>query len=606
MKRIYYTDCFFLSLLGVLMLCTPFATISGLVNGIIVGKLYWVQLVVFIFSIYILFSLFIKSDNIRLSFSWTDFIFFLIGIWAAITYSWRLDAEPEKILFIGQMVVLWFILRYTICKYPMFINWFLVVFIGIGFIEAIWGFKQIQGWTYSNHSLFRLTGSFFNPGPYSGYLAITLPVALGVLLKQSKRNLSYYFSALCTLTIIVVLPAGMSRSAWIAATCSCLWVYAMYRLDWKRLKITLRRHKKLYIIGGIFGCILLSGGSTYLYTLKKDSADGRLLMWKITAKAIQEQPVTGTGLGGFPAAYAEAQAEYMASGKASEQEKLVAGCPEYAFNEYLQIGLEQGLIGLALFIGWLGLVFYNGIRNKRYACCGGVMSLALFAISSYPLQLPEFWVMLIFLGVMCVTPDTTEIKGDELMPKSYEGWKRIFLVGIAITGIGLFWGQKEYYRAYQKWNRAQMLYHNKAYEPALEVYEPLYPLLKHKPEFLFEAAQCLSKTGEYEKANNYLNRAVLLSADPMLYYVMAKNEQSLGEYRQAEKHLLHAINLLPERIYPYYLLANLYAEPAYYQPVKLRMAADSVLTKKPKIESTAIKEMKENVRKMLNNISIYM
>ena len=66
-------------------------------------------------------------------------------------------------------------------------------------------------------------------------------------------------------------------------------------------------------------------------------------MWKITTKAIQKQPITGTSLGGFPAAYAETQAEYMASGKATEQEKLVAGCPEYAFNEYLQIGLEQGL-----------------------------------------------------------------------------------------------------------------------------------------------------------------------------------------------------------------------------------------------------------------------
>lgn len=63
---------------------------------------------------------------------------------------------------------------------------------------------------------------------------------------------------------------------------------------------------------------------------------------------------------------------------------------------------------------------------------------------------------------------------------------------------------------------------NKAYEAALEVYEPLYPLLKHKPEFLFEVAQCLSKTGRYEKANGYLERAVLLSSDPMLYYVMAK------------------------------------------------------------------------------------
>lgn len=81
---------------------------------------------------------------------------------------------------------------------------------------------------------------------------------------------------------------------------------------------------------------------------------------------------------------------------------------------------------------------------------------------------------------------------------------------------------KDHYKAYQQWNKAQMFYNNKAYEAALEVYEPLYPLLKHKPEFLFEVAQCLSKTGRYEKANGYLERAVLLSSDPMLYYVMAK------------------------------------------------------------------------------------
>jgi tetratricopeptide (TPR) repeat protein len=79
----------------------------------------------------------------------------------------------------------------------------------------------------------------------------------------------------------------------------------------------------------------------------------------------------------------------------------------------------------------------------------------------------------------------------------------------------------------------------------------------------------------------------------MLYYVMAKNEQCLGEYRQAEKHLLHAIDILPERIYPYYLLMNLYTEPSYFQPAKLKKAIDS-----------AIKEMKEKARSMLNNTSI--
>ena len=54
----------------------------------------------------------------------------------------------------------------------------------------------------------------------------------------------------------------------------------------------------------------------------------------------------------------------------------------------------------------------------------------------------------------------------------------------------------------------------------------------------------------------------------------------------------------------YYLLMNLYTEPSYFQPAKLKKAIDSVLTKKPKVESSAIKEMKEKARSMLNNTSI--
>lgn len=227
------------------------------------------------------------------------------------------------------------------------------------------------------------------------------------------------------------------------------------------------------------------------------------------------------------------------------------------------------------------------------------MSLAIFAFSSYPLQLPEFWVVLICLGAMSVTLDTNEVGEKRTESNSRRGGLRIFLMGIACLGIALFWMQKDYYRAYQKWNRAQMFYKNKAYEAALEVYEPLYPLLRHKPEFLFEAAQCLSKTEQFEKANEYIRRAVLLSTDPMLYYVMAKNEQALGQYRQAEKHLLHAIDVLPERIYPYYLLAGLYSDSNYYQPLKLKRAIDSVLIKKPKVESTATKEMREEVQKYI-------
>ena len=138
----------------------------------------------------------------------------------------------------------------------------------------------------------------------------------------------------------------------------------------------------------------------------------------------------------------------------------------------------------------------------------------------------------------------------------------------------------------------QMIYNNKAYESVAEDYHELHDKLKHKPEFLFEEAQCLSKTGQHAEAIRVLERAKRLSGDPM-------NRQVLGDYREAEEELLQAIGILPERLYPYYLLAKLYAEPEFYQVDKLRAAASVVLAKKPKVESTAIREMREEVKKII-------
>lgn len=146
----------------------------------------------------------------------------------------------------------------------------------------------------------------------------------------------------------------------------------------------------------------------------------------------------------------------------------------------------------------------------------------------------------------------------------------------------------------------EMLHNNKAYEAATEGYVALYDILKQNPRYLFEAAQCLNHSERLEEGSQYLRQAVRYSSDPMIRYVLAKNEQEAGNYLEAERLLLHAIDILPERIYPYYLLANLYAEPDFYQPDKRQEMADSVWHKKPKVESQAIREMREKVKEWLN------
>lgn len=83
--------------------------------------------------------------------------------------------------------------------------------------------------------------------------------------------------------------------------------------------------------------------------------------------------------------------------------------------------------------------------------------------------------------------------------------------------------------------------------------------------------------------------AIRLSADPEFYYILAESHQQLGLYKQAEKYLLKCLHILPEQIETYYRLTKLYAETDYYHPEKLRLAAHSVLTKKPAVNSDTIK-----------------
>lgn len=109
-------------------------------------------------------------------------------------------------------------------SFPSIVTWVLII---LGGIEAIWGLRQIYGFAVSNHSLYALTGSFYNPGPYSGYLAMIFPLCLHEWLNLKEKTErtwieqgKYYMALGVMLLILCVLPAGMSRSAWIAVAVS--------------------------------------------------------------------------------------------------------------------------------------------------------------------------------------------------------------------------------------------------------------------------------------------------------------------------------------------------------------------------------------------------
>lgn len=473
-------------------------------------------------------------------------------------------------------------------NFPTMVSWILIC---LGIIQAVWGFRQIYGFTHSNHSLFSLTGSFFNPGPYSGYLAMVLPICLYEFLSVKNKKtgsylnqLKYYVSLAGVLLLLCILPAGMSRSAWIAAAISCCIVCGHY-YSWGELFVNAwNKHRLKILFISIFIILAVFISSVFLFSIKKDSANGRLFMWKISTISVMQKPLTGYGHKSFASAYGNAQETYFASANFSESEELVAGSPEYAFNEYLQIAMEWGIPVLIVFLLIIFFSLYIGFKKQRIGICGAIISLLIFAVSSYPFQLPVFVITFIFLLTACV------------LGKSSYG---LGAFALFIGCIGLYLHKNNVYDECCKWSKSRMLYQVGSYELAIKKYAELYPALKIHPAFLFEYGHAHHKLGNYEQSTEIMVEAARYSCDPMIFNIIGKNHQSLSDYNQAEHWFKRSINRLPGRIYPYYLLAKLYAEPEFYQIDKLEEMAEVVLTKEPKVQSTAIRQMREEIKTIL-------
>lgn len=463
------------------------------------------------------------------------------------------------------------------------VSWALM---GWASVQAVWGMCQLFGLAPSGHALYALTGSFFNPGPYSGYLAMALPVCLHeYLCRQQTDPAGRYAAALAGLLILCVLPAGMSRSAWLAAGVSCGWVYGRHRGWGQRLR-AFRQRKPGLFRGAVAGvCAVVCLGGLGLYQLKPDSALGRLFMARMSARAVWAEPWTGHGAGSFAAAYGEAQEAYFAAGCHAAWEERVAGSPEYAFNEYVQSAVEIGIPLTLVLVALLVGCGYVGWWKHRYGVCGALLSLGVFAFSSYPLQLPVFLVTGVCLLAAC------------LLGKSRKVWW-IFALCVAAAGGGRLSDDRAVVEACREWANARTLYHAGAYGVAEEEYKQLYPLLKDRASFLFEYGHGLHKQGKYEASNRVLEEAAKHSCDPMIWNIRGKNHQALGNGKEAEQCFLHATHLLPGRIYPYYLLAKLYASAGYRHPEKLEEMKHLVRCKEPKVPSMAIREMREEVERL--------
>ena len=408
--------------------------------------------------------------------------------------------------------------------------------------ESVLGIMQITRLSHVRNGLFTLTGTFPNPGPYGGFVAMTMAIACAFLVQHRDRirGLAGLTSMAAFLSGVLVLPASMSRTAWLALAASvCV-------LLGKRPRV--RQWVRFRKAGTITFVVLLLLALVGIFFLKKESAVGRLHIWHMECLAIGDAPVRGHGTGMELGAYGKAQEAYFRTGDRPLSDVLAAGSPEYAFNEYLSAALQWGIPALlAIFLG-IGLVFW-GLERKRSCLLYGMIVFSVFAAASYPMTFPLFRAALLLF--VC-----------EALPVRSGG-----IVGLAL---------------------------------ALTL--NLAPLAKKDYRTLYQRAYALFQQGAFEAAIPLLEEGTDISADPMFLVIQGRCHEGLGQPGQAETCYRRASWRVPGRLYPRLLMARLKVRNG--QPEEALQTLDEALSLPVNARNRNMVRLHEDCRHLADSLRL--
>ncbi len=486
------------------------------------------------------------------------------------------------------MFTAYFVLRLFFTFYRLSAKMFILGLLLFCGYETMLGIFQLMNGG-SNHMLFLITGTFYNPGPYSAYLVLGTVILLSMLHSESHGmylltfgmvKTIYFYYALLILTLLV-LPATWSRSAFVALAVMCLWIY---RDKYKRYR---------YYLWGVIIVVVIG-----LYFVKKGSADGRLFIWLSSLTSWLHSPWIGTGIGSFFHAEAEGTSELFASNGYMPSLQS-ADITNFMCNDYLKILLEQGAVG-ALFCALAAITMIVKLYRHCKPLCCGVVALLIFSMTSYPFDLLPYKLMVVLIAAWGnslepnVNPNSLFHKQGSWRGLQW-GWKHcVVMSGMIILGCMFLKAEMEKRIEAEK---SYQLFSNTGHEAFINDYYELLPLEHDNSSFLFDFGKLLRTFGRYNDSNAILRKGTKVSNDPMFYVLIGNNYKDLKFYDLSEEAYKKAYSVMPNRLYPLYQLMILYDETG--NRTESRKIAQEIVNFREKVPSPATKEMKDKARRVL-------
>ncbi|MCX7705789.1 MAG: O-antigen ligase family protein [bacterium] len=249
---------------------------------------------------------------------------------------------------------------------------------------ALYGILQHFGLDFLQWEIKNSALSTFGRRNFAGeYLVLILPWALMLLLITKKFHRLFF--ALTFIILMLHLFLTFTRASWIGFIFSMLVVLFLilkFRLVPGIIKIAL----VFFIFFGIFK------SHAGVFQFEPGTVKSRILIWKTCIELIKNRPIFGHGTGNFEIAYYKIAAE--------SRDVLIPPNlrVDKAHNDFLEIAVETGIIGLALFLFFIFTIYKMAwsiftIRNNRQPekfvsifAISSISGILVNSLASFPLQ----------------------------------------------------------------------------------------------------------------------------------------------------------------------------------------------------------------------------
>ena len=425
-----------------------------------------------------------------------------------------------------------------------------------GTLQAAVAAGQIFGITGTQSWMYDVTGSFGGPAFLGMLLALAMVAGTELLIKARLWSCKIVIIVLMIFIGFVLIHAD-SRTSWIAAIAGvCYLILGIPRIRQRIGLLWARSTVKFALLAIVVTCCAA------LYFYKKDSADGRLLIWRISAGMIADNPITGVGVGKFPAEYMKYQALYFEKHPDSKFSELADNI-SYPYNEFLRILCELGLIGgiLVLAVAWVVL------KNNRYIPI--LICWVVLAMFSFPASLP------VAIAILALSLNG----GSVIRSLSINRYFMVILVLFILFAGKITCDLIKVYKA-----------------PDIETNNYR---LGYSASYIRYAAKQLTR----EK--NTVNLPVLkkyakIFRTSEFYTDLGLLYNDLGDTTTAKYYLKYASDMVPSRIYPRYCLFELYRDGN--QPDSAVIVAKTIINMTPKIENTTTIKTQVRAKEYLEKI----